>query len=116
MAFAYQVQHGWMDQKEFILLEDVDAQKWNGHDFARGGLPEYTDVPLPRGSRVKVVSVSRFYDCGITNDLSAKNGYIARVDPGILLLADREETLEEKRLKDDTHLLYILQLQAWRKP
>ena len=42
-------------------------------------MPEFTEVPLSAGTRVKIVMVSRFGDVGITHDLAAENGYHARV-------------------------------------
>ena len=61
------------------------------------------------------VMVSRFYDCGITDNLDVKNGYVARVDPATLKLADREETLDEIRNKAETHYLRVLQNEAFEK-
>lgn len=38
-----------------------------------------TIKPLPIGTRVKIVMVSRFEDVGITDDLTAETGYHARI-------------------------------------
>lgn len=57
------------------LKHDVVLSKWNGH----GANPEFTDVPMSRGSRVRVVMASRFGDVGITDDLTAIHGYHLRV-------------------------------------
>lgn len=46
---------------------------WNGHG------KEDTLKPLPIGTRVKIVMVSRFGDVGLTDDLAAENGYHIRV-------------------------------------
>lgn len=83
MARPDQVSHGHMHHKVFRLREDVTGRDWHGH----GADPEFTDHLLPKGSLVKVVMVSRFGDCGITDNLTAENGYIARVCPELLDLA-----------------------------
>lgn len=41
--------------------------------------PEMVGVPIGKGQRVRVVMASRFGDVGITPDLEAENGYVARV-------------------------------------
>lgn len=43
------------------------------------GMPEYTEIPLEAGHRVKITMVSRMGDVGITDDLTAENGYTARL-------------------------------------
>ena len=111
MAEPHQVPHGWMFGKVFTLLKDVIGEEWNGRHPVEENV---THRVLPTGSRVKVTVVSRFYDCGITDDLLREiGGYLARVDPGILLLDGREETPEEKVLKEETHQLYLQQQAAW---
>ena len=40
--------------------------------------PQFDDVTLKAGCRVKVVMASRFGDVGITDDLTVENGYIHR--------------------------------------
>lgn len=57
--------------------EPMTLNVWNQR---RPGEPEYTDKPLPVGTRVKIVMVSRFGDVGITDDLTAENGYHLRVN------------------------------------
>ena len=59
------------------VREPLVMKKWNQR---KAGLPEFTDVPLDAGARVKIVMVSRFGDVGITDDLTAENGYHARVE------------------------------------
>ena len=51
-------------------------KRWNQR---KPGLPEYTEIPLEAGHRVKIVMVSRLGDVGINDDLTAENGYTARV-------------------------------------
>lgn len=104
MAFPHQLPHGWMHHKVFTLAEDVVSHLWNGHCAD----PEFTEVPWPAGTRVKVVMLSRFWDCGITADLGAETGYDARVDPGILL-SDGSETAEQALAKDEAHECWVRQ-------
>jgi len=37
------------------------------------------EIPIPAGSTVKLVMVSRFGDVGVTEDLTAENGYGVRL-------------------------------------
>lgn len=61
--------------------EPITLKIWNGHSWQRMGKEsEYTDKPLPIGTRVKIVMVSRFGDVGITDDLTSENGYHLRID------------------------------------
>ena len=69
-----------MEGKIYTLSKDVEGREWNGH----GANPEFAPVPMKKGQQVKVVMCSRFGDVGITPDLKADRGYIARVDPDIL--------------------------------
>ena len=66
MSFPFQEHHGWMDQQVFQLKADTT----NPHS-----------PKLKAGTKVKVVMVSRFGDCGITTDLKKVNGYSNRVMP-----------------------------------
>lgn len=69
-----------MDQHIYVLKEDVEGRSWNGH----GADPEFTPLPMLKGSKVKVVMTSRFGDVGITPDLTVQRGYQARVCPQLL--------------------------------
>lgn len=72
--------HGWMLGEKFALNIDIlDAEEWTGKHSEDGPIME--PHPLYTGDHVKVTMVSRFGDCGITDNLSAKFGYISRVDP-----------------------------------
>jgi hypothetical protein len=64
----------------FNLAEDFTGRRWNGH----GADPEFTEIPMPAGTVVKCVMVSRLGDCGVTTDLDAESGYILRVPPAAL--------------------------------
>ena len=58
---------------------DLVGKSWNGHEARWEGKPEFTDVPMPKGTTVKIVMVSRFGDVGITPNLNAETGYLLRV-------------------------------------
>lgn len=69
--------HGWMPHEpqtwryRFASLKySIVGQRWNQR---KPGLPEYTDVPMAAGQRVKIVMVSRLGDVGITDDLTEEN-------------------------------------------
>ena len=70
---------GWpevpsVERKAFaILTTDLHVKRCRGH-----GIPEES-VVLKKGQRVKIVMASRFGDVGITDDLTAENGYIHRI-------------------------------------
>lgn len=104
MAFPHQLPHGWMHGRVFTLSEDWTAHKWNGH----GADPEYTEIPWPKGTRVKVTALSRFWDAGITTNLEAEFGYEARVDPGILV-SEVPETPEQAQSKAEAHECWVRQ-------
>jgi hypothetical protein len=57
------------------LRRDVEFRVWHGH----GASPEFSARIAPAGTRVKIVMVSRLGDVGITDDLTAECGYLARV-------------------------------------
>ena len=76
-----------MEGKTFALRKDIMGRSWNGHDAD----PEFTEVPMKKGSLVKVVMCSRFGDVGITPDLDCERGYIARVDPAVDLKPAEEK-------------------------
>lgn len=75
MAMPHEVSHGHIHGKLCRLLIEVKGSKWNGHNE-----PE-TPFVWEEGKVVKVVMVSRFGDCGITDDLDAEFGYHTRVAP-----------------------------------
>lgn len=110
VAEAYQVAHGFLLGQICTLTEDVESRHWNGWEHASLGLPEYTITIWPAGTRVKVVSVSRFWHCGITTVLTAENGYDACVSPGILLTDN--ETPETAAKRADCHHWYLEQRKA----
>ena len=74
---------GKMPVKEEILpthayvttAKPVTMSVWQGH----GKKPEFIDHEVPPGSTLKIVMVSRFEDFGLTDDLSAENGYHVRL-------------------------------------
>ena len=68
------------------LREDVEFT-WMG-EWQRGGKQAQRLELVPAGTKVKIVMVSRFGDIGITTDLTAANGYGARVSLDVLERAD----------------------------
>lgn len=58
------------------LKADTQFRRWHGHNAK----PEFSQYTVTAGTLVKIVMVSRFGDVGITTDLSAENGYGARVE------------------------------------
>jgi len=70
------------DRKELVALNrrafatlsrDITMTKWQGHYKSK------LTVKVAAGTRVKVVMASRLCDVGITDDLTAHNGYHYRV-------------------------------------
>ena len=61
------------------VTQPVVLRKWNGqhHPSLEANI---TNVPISAGTTLKIVMVSRFGDCGLTDDLNAENGYSLRVD------------------------------------
>lgn len=110
LANANQVLHGFLLGQVCTLTEDVESHHWNGHDYERQGLPEFTITTWPAGTRVKVVSVSRFWHCGITTVLTAEYGYDACVSPGILLTDNETSEIAAKRA--ECHHWYLEQRKA----
>lgn len=60
------------------LVRDQVARSWDGSRTDKGE-PVMTPVPLPAGSRVRVVMASRMGDVGVTPILDAENGYMLRL-------------------------------------
>ena len=57
--------------------KDLIFNKWNGHHPVEKNTK---DVKIPKGTTLKIVMVSRFGDCGLTDNLKADHGYHLRVD------------------------------------
>lgn len=53
---------------------------------------------VPKGSTLKVVMVSRFGDCGLTDDLETDYGYGLRLDWEDAAMTDIRETKEPSKL------------------
>lgn len=61
------------------ITQPVILHKWNGSHYP--SVEANTEkVQVPAGTTLKIVMVSRFGDCGLTDDLNAENGYNTRVD------------------------------------
>ena len=61
------------------VTQPVVLRKWNGNHYSSTEA-NMTDVHVPAGTTLKIVMVSRFGDCGLTDDLNADTGYSLRVD------------------------------------
>ncbi len=61
------------------VTQPVVLHKWNGSHYPTTEA-NMTRVDVPAGTTLKIVMVSRFGDCGLTDDLNAENGYSLRVD------------------------------------
>lgn len=61
------------------ITQPVVLRKWNGSHYPSVEA-NMTSVPVPAGTTLKIVMVSRFGDCGLTDDLDADTGYSLRVD------------------------------------
>lgn len=60
------------------VAKPITLSKWNGvHPVDKNT----TDVVVQPGTTLKIVMVSRFGDCGLTDDLDADHGYHVRVNP-----------------------------------
>jgi hypothetical protein len=93
--------------KIVTLLEGVPFARWQGHYK----VPEYIEGTWAKGSRVKVVMESRFWDIGITDDLEAENGYHARISPA--LVTWEGITPEERDELDERGRLHDLQMETF---
>lgn len=65
-----------------ILREDLTGQSYLG--YWNGSKPAMNEVPMKAGQMVRVVMASRFGDVGITPNLKAAHGYVARVQVSAL--------------------------------
>lgn len=81
MAEPHEVAHGHLLGKICKLLTDhPDATNFIGeHDSELN--PIFRSHPYKAGQLVKVTMVSRFGDCGVTDDLQKEFGYDIRVKP-----------------------------------
>ena len=68
---------GCLNSSAFVTAaEDMILQHWNG-DHPVG--PNTKEVHVSKGSTLKIVMVSRFGDCGLTDDLEAYSNYGIRL-------------------------------------
>lgn len=87
---GHAMDHGWIPHKPATwayrfasLREPLVMRHFTGKHVRdeKGNLePEFREVPLAAGHRVKIVMVSRFGDVGITEELDRETGYGARVE------------------------------------
>ena len=61
------------------ITRPVTLKKWNGKHYPSVEVNTVTEE-VPAGTTLKIVIVSRFGDCGLTDDLAAIYGYHARID------------------------------------
>lgn len=61
------------------LNERTRLRDWPDHKRDQRGEPILECRWVPAGTKVRVVMVSRFGDVGITDDLTAETGYLARI-------------------------------------
>jgi len=54
-------------------------REWIDHKRDEKGEPIFVEQWIPVGTKVRIVMVSRLGDVGITDDLKATDGYLARV-------------------------------------
>ena len=69
--------HAYVTTTEVLTLS-----KWQGHQ------QRDIIVQVPPWTTLKIVMVSRFGDVGLTDDLTAENGYHLRLDPRSKALAN----------------------------
>ena len=85
IADLYRLKASYKNTHAYVTTADyVTLNKWQGHN----GQPEYLETIVPPGTTLKIVMVSRFGDCGLTDDLSAENGYHIRLQFDSPLIKD----------------------------
>lgn len=67
----YRDTHGYV-----TTTEPLEMEEWNGKHPVEENTTRHT---IPVGSTLKIVMVSRFGDCGLTDKLDAVNGYGLRL-------------------------------------
>ena len=60
-------------------VKEVELRCWNGIHPSDDD-KNWSIKKIPIGTTLKIVMVSRFGDCGLTDDLNAENGYHLRVN------------------------------------
>ena len=82
----YQKKSEYKETTAFVTtVEEVILKKWDGHHPSNDE-SHWEIVVIPPGRTLKIVMVSRFGDCGLTDDLNAVHGYHIRLnfeDPSI---------------------------------
>ncbi len=72
-------------------ISPLPMEHWNGIHPVEENTTKTTIAP---GSTLKIVMVSRFGDCGLTDDLDALNGYGLRLDFEDAAMTDIRKTRE----------------------
>jgi len=76
----YQKKEEYKETTAYVTTaEEVTLKKWNGRHPAENE-SNWEIAVIPPGKTLKIVMVSRFGDCGLTDDLNAINGYHLRLD------------------------------------
>lgn len=82
---GYPMDHGWVPHKpetwqyHFARLRNP-TELWHYKGYSNDkSEPQFDEIMCPAGQWVKIVMVSRFGDVGVTEDLTAENGYGARL-------------------------------------
>lgn len=76
----YRRKEEYKDTHAYVTVtQPVILHKWNGNHYPSVEA-NTTQVQVPAGTTLKIVMVSRFGDCGLTDDLNARNGYHLRID------------------------------------
>lgn len=97
---GHPMDHGWVPHKpetwqyHFARLR-TPTEMWHYKGYSNASSePQFDKIMCPVGQLVKIVMVSRLGDVGVTEDLTAENGYGAR----LLLddLYDFQEQLPEE--------------------
>lgn len=90
----YRKKGQYQDYSAYITAaKPIMLRKWQGH----GADPEYIEEEIPPGQTLKIVMVSRFGDCGLTDNLEAVNGYHVRLNFDDSALKDIRLTREPAR-------------------
>ena len=74
-AILVQPTHAYCNTTEPLILHKWDGKSWD----TQSGKPITTAVPIPTGTTLKIVMISRLGDFGLTDDLDAENGYHIRL-------------------------------------
>jgi hypothetical protein len=76
----YKNKEEYKDTAAYVtVIEKLTLKKWNGRHPSSDESNWEVKLIYP-GTTLKIVMVSRFSDCGLTDDLNADHGYHIRVE------------------------------------